>query len=104
MTTFVTAGALPVDVGLARFSKLGLHEVAFADVLAPAAGGTACLAYAGGAPGAACVRSAAAVGSVVTLGFPLESLDDPAVGPARGGLPEGAVPPQTVPAPPEPLS
>ncbi len=87
MTTFVTAGALPVDVGLARFSKLGLHEVAFADVLAPAAGGTACLAYAGGAPGAACVRSAAAVGSVVTLGFPLESLDDPAVGRALWGLP-----------------
>jgi D-alanyl-D-alanine carboxypeptidase/D-alanyl-D-alanine-endopeptidase (penicillin-binding protein 4) len=87
MTTLVTAGDLPVDVSLARFSKLGRHEVAYADVLGPATDGAVCLRYAGGAPGAACVRSMAAGGRVVALGFPLESLDDPAVAKALWALP-----------------
>jgi serine-type D-Ala-D-Ala carboxypeptidase/endopeptidase (penicillin-binding protein 4) len=60
---------------LARFSRLGTSEVAFADVLAPARAGQACARYLAGAAGAACVRSES--GTVVMLGVPLESIEDP---------------------------
>jgi D-alanyl-D-alanine carboxypeptidase len=60
---------------LARFSRLGTSEVSFADVLAPAGAGQVCARYLAGVAGAACVRSAS--GSVVVLGVPLESIEDP---------------------------
>lgn len=68
-------------LAVARFSKLGRHEVDFADVLSPAGAGSSCLRYLGGQAGSACVTvETSAGGRVVTLGFPLESLDDPEVG------------------------
>ncbi len=86
-TTFVGAGDVDWGHGLARFSKLGRHEVAFPDVLAPAAGGAACLTYLAGANGAACVATdTPAGGRVIVVGFPLESLDDPAAGAALVAL------------------
>ncbi len=86
-TTFIGAAAGGIDVPLARFSKLGLHEVAFPDVLAPAGGGTSCLRYLAGVAGDACVETVTdGGGRVVVLGFPLESLDDPTVGAALVGL------------------
>jgi D-alanyl-D-alanine carboxypeptidase len=86
-TTFVGAGAGGVDVALARFSKLGLHEVSFPDVLAPAGNGQSCLDYLAGATGAACIETETdSGGRVIVLGFPLESLDDPTVGAALAAL------------------
>ena len=87
-TTFVKPGDLPIDLALARFSKRGRHEVEYADVIAPAAGGAVCLRYAAGVAGAACVRTATPGGGrVVTMGLPLESLDDPKVGAKLVALP-----------------
>jgi D-alanyl-D-alanine carboxypeptidase/D-alanyl-D-alanine-endopeptidase (penicillin-binding protein 4) len=86
-TSFLGA---PVDGAerLARFSRLGTSEVAFADVLAPAAGSEACARYLAGTSGAACVRSAS--GRVVVLGVPLESIEDPIL---RGALVTAVVAP-----------
>jgi hypothetical protein len=57
---------------------LGTSEVAFPDVLAPAGEGVSCLTYASG--GDACVvTDFPAGGRAVSLGLPLESLDDPAL-------------------------
>ena len=79
-TTFLTAGEVPLDVGLARFSKLGRHETTFPDVLAPVGGGSSCLRYAAGVAGDACVLSdTPSGGRVIVLGLPLESVDDPTV-------------------------
>ena len=87
-TTWLEAGDVAIDLSLARFSKLGRHEVAYPDVIAPAAGGAGCLRYAAGVAGAACVRTATPGGGrVVALGFPLESLDDPKVGAKLAKLP-----------------
>jgi hypothetical protein len=63
------------------------HEVAFPDVLAPAARGAAWLTYLAGASCAACVTTdTPAGGRVIVVGFPLESLDDPAAGAALVAL------------------
>lgn len=77
-TTLLRAGELDLGVFVARFSKLGTSEVAFPDVLAPAGEGVSCLTYASG--GDACVvTDFPAGGRAVSLGLPLESLDDPAL-------------------------
>ncbi len=82
-TTFLASGDVDAGITLARFSKLGRHEIAFADVLSPAGGGSSCLRYAAGAGGDACVLTdTTSGGRVVVLGFPLESLDDPTAGAA----------------------
>lgn len=76
-----TFAGLAGEGPLLRFSKLGRHEVDFPDVLVPVGSGVDCLSYAGGQPGAACVAvDTASGGRVVTLGFPLEALDDPGAG------------------------
>lgn len=77
-TTFVSGlvGGVP---RLARFSRLGTSEVAYPDVIAPAAGGEPCLQYLGAASGAACVVTDIGAGRVVVLGIPLESLEDAAL-------------------------
>lgn len=77
-TTFVRAGDLDLDVFTARFSQLGHSEVAFADVLSPSTDGVSCLDYAAGVAGSACIVADHPTGGrVVSLGVPLESLDDP---------------------------
>ncbi|NUP08912.1 MAG: hypothetical protein HOW73_22925 [Polyangiaceae bacterium] len=87
-TTYLMSGDVPTDVKLARFSKLGRHEVAYPDVIGPATDmGTSCLRYAAGVGGDACVLTDHdGGGRVVMMGFPLESLDDPAVGRALVAL------------------
>ncbi len=86
-TTFIMAADVDVAVPLARFSKLGRHEIAFPDVLTPASGGLVCLDYVAGGGGAACVLTdTSSGGRVIALGFPLEALDDPAAAAALVGL------------------
>lgn len=86
-TTLVGRGEVDLALSLARFSKLGRHEVTFPDVLAPSNGGQSCLRYAAGVDGDACVvTDLPSGGRVVVLGFPLESLDDPTVGVALAEL------------------
>jgi D-alanyl-D-alanine carboxypeptidase len=81
-TTLLSRGpALGTGDALARFSKLGQHEVDFPDVLSPENGGTSCLRYARGLGGSACVYTTSSVGArVVAMGVPLEALDDPELG------------------------
>jgi hypothetical protein len=75
-TTFVLGDAAG-SARLARFSRLGTSEIAYPDVLVPASGGTECLEYVGATVGAAGVRSTKGSSVVVTLGVPLESIEDP---------------------------
>jgi hypothetical protein len=77
-TTFVS-GVVGGEPRLARFSRLGASEVAYPDVLAPAAGGESCLQYLGGTDGAACIATALGDARVVMLGIPLEAIEDPSL-------------------------
>lgn len=81
-TTLLSRGpALGPGDALARFSKLGRHEVAFPDVLTAENGGASCLRYARGQGGSACVYTTTTAGArVVAMGVPIEALDDPELG------------------------
>lgn len=79
--------ALGAGDALARFSKLGRHEVDFPDVLSIESGGQSCLGYARGQGGSACVYTTTSAGArVVAMGVPLESLDEPELGRELLGL------------------
>ena len=67
----------------ASFSSLDgqTYNVAFADVLSPQVGSTAALQYVGSSGGVAAIQKLGTLGrgSVVTFGFPLETIVDPGI-------------------------